>query len=234
MLHVYYGNDVTRVRQKAFEFLQSVVEEDALVTKVTPESYGTGMLEELTAGTSLFGGTQVVLMDTLSEGGADIFAEIIEGLEAMEASVNRFIMIEAALAAAEKKKVEAKATKAIEVTGEKKEKFNAFLMTDALLRKDKKSLWLLLQEAWKQGLSNEEIIGVLFWQIKTLRLVEKTKSAEEAGQKPFVYQKAKRALGSFKEGELDRLSEGLLVAYHDGHMGRVDTGLALEKWVLSL
>lgn len=234
MLHVYFGNDVTRVRQRAFEFLQSVVEEDALVTKVTSESYGTGMLEELTAGTSLFGGTQVVLMDTLSEGGADIFAEILEGLEAMEASVNRFIMIEAALAAAEKKKVEAAATKAIEVTGEKKEKFNAFLMTDALLRKDKKSLWLLLQEAWSEGLSNEEIIGVLFWQVKTLRLVQKTKSAEEAGQKPFVYSKAKRALGSFKEGELDRLSEGLLVAYHDGHLGRVDTGLALEKWVLSL
>ena len=61
-----------------------------------------------------------------------------------------------------------------------------------------------------------------------------TKSAEEAGQKPFVYQKAKRALSKFKSGELEKLSRELLVLYHEGHMGKGDINLTLEKWVLNV
>jgi hypothetical protein len=67
-----------------------------------------------------------------------------------------------------------------------------------------------------------------------LRLAERTKSAEEAGQKPFVYSKAKRALSAFKEGELDSISRDLLSIYHDGHLGKRDIDLALERWVLTL
>jgi len=49
-----------------------------------------------------------------------------------------------------------------------------------------------------------------------------------------VYQKAKQSLQNFKEGELDELSKSIVSIYHDGHLGRVDLNIALEKWVLDI
>lgn len=233
MLYVYFGNDATVVRQKAFVFLESLGDVGGQVTRISSDGYVPGMLTELTQGTSLFGGSEVVVLDTLSED-VEVFAEVVQHLDAMGQSANHFVLIEGPLNAAIKKACTTCAKQIDEVKVEKKEKFNAFALTDAFLRRDKKSLWLLLMAAWKEGLSNEEIIGVLFWQIKTLRLVERTGSAEESGQKPFVYQKAKRALSGFKKGELDTFSQSLLRIYHDGHMGKVDIPLALEKWVLTI
>ncbi len=233
MISVFFGNDVIGVRTKAFDFVHSLTEEGSGITHVTPDHYEEGMIADVAEGASLFGGMQVCVIDTPSEDQA-MYVSVVERLEMMKTSPHHFVLIESTLTAPEKKKFEAHATHFEELTAEKKERFNTFLLTDAFLRRDKKSLWILLQEAWGAGISNEEIIGVLLWQVKILRLVEKTKSAEESGQKPFVYQKAKRALSSFKKGELDSISRELLIIYHDGHLGKHDTGLALEKWVLSL
>ncbi len=233
MLYAFFGNDVVRVREKAFAFVRTLTSDDTLVTHVTLERYEEGMIIDLAQGSSLFSSTQVCVVDTLSED-VEIFESTLKYLEMMQTSTNHFVIIENALNASNKKKIEARAQKSEELTADKIEKFNAFSLTDAFLRRDKKSLWMLLIEAWKNGLTNEEIIGVLMWQVKVLRLVEKTKSAEEAGQKEFVYNKAKRALSLFKKGEMDDISRKLLTIYHDGHLGRHDTALALEQWALTL
>ena len=52
--------------------------------------------------------------------------------------------------------------------------------------------------------------------------------------KDFSYNKAKRALGTFKEGEVAALSESLLRAYHDARLGKLELDLALERWVLTV
>ena len=90
----------------------------------------------------------------------------------------------------------------------------------------------LLQEAKAAGQSAEEIIGVLWWQLKTLRLAAITNLASEAGLKDFPYNKAKRSLSHFKEGELGTLSLSLLSLYHEGPAGIVDIDEALEQWLL--
>lgn len=233
MLYVYFGNDTPRVRQKAFDFSRTLNEGDIQVTALTAQYYEEGMITDAAEGVSLFGGGQVIIIDTLSED-PTAFSSLLNLLLVMETSPHHFVMIEGALNATEKKKITKHAVSAEEITADKKERFNAFLLTEALLRKDKKSLWLLLAEAWKEGLSNEEIVGILLWQVKVLRLVEKTTSAEEAGQKPFVYSKAKRALIGFNKGDLEQMSRELLSIYHDGHAGRVDTSIGLEEWVLKL
>ncbi len=233
MLYVYFGNDVVQVREKAFAFVRTLTVDDTLVTHITPERYEEGMIIDLAQGSSLFSSTQVCVVDTLSDD-SEILESALKHLEEMQMSTNHFVVIETSLNASNKKKIEVHAEKIEELTAEKIEKFNAFSLTDAFLRRDKKSLWILLIEAWKNGLKNEEIIGVLMWQVKVLRLAERTKSAEEAGQKEYVYNKAKRALSLFKKGELDAISRRLLTIYHDGHLGRHDTSLALERWALTL
>ncbi len=233
MLYVYYGSDISLVREKAFSFLHTLMKEDTSVTYITPDIYEEGMIIDSAEAVSLFGGEHVFVIDTPSEK-PEVFSSVLEKLALMRDSVNHFILIEGALLAAPKKKLEVGASSIEEFVKEKTTKFNAFSLTDAFTRRDKKSLWLLLTEAWSEGLSNEEIVGILFWQVKILRLVERTKSADEAGQKPFVYQKAKQALRNFKQGELDRLSQELVTIYHEGHGGKRDMTTALEGWVLSL
>ena len=144
------------------------------------------------------------------------------------------MVIEGTLLAAPKKAYAKYAESLEEFKAEKEERFNTFAMADALAAKDKKRLWLLLQEATAAGLAAEEIIGVLWWQLKTLRLAAITNSAREAGLKDFPYNKAKRALVKFKDSELERTSESLLAVYHGGHGGKRDIDLALEQWTLSL
>lgn len=234
MVHSFFGNDTVQVRERAFAFLRTLTEDDTLVTRVTPETFAPGLIEDAVGGSSLFGAVQVTVLDTLSEGDVELLEDVLEELEAMRDSKNQFILIEGALSAPLQKKVEARSTSATEISVKAGEKFSTFSMADALLRRDKKSLWLLLVEARERGVSNEEIAGILFWQLKVLRLAGKTKSPEEAGQKPFPYQKAKRALGNFKEGETEKLSGELLSIYHDGHLGKVDLSTALERWILTV
>jgi DNA polymerase III delta subunit len=233
MIFAYFGTDTIGVRKAAHDLAGTYLERGMTLRSVTPETYVTGVLSDLAGAVSLFEDKQVVILDTPSAN-PEMFEAAFGGLELLAESENVFIFIEEKLLAPEKKRLEKYAERATELNAEKAERFNAFGLADAFLRRDKKSLWILLMKAWEAGLSDEEIIGTLYWQVKMLRLAERTKSAEEAGQKPFVYSKAKRALSAFKEGELDSISRDLLSIYHDGHLGKRDIDLALERWVLTL
>lgn len=233
MLTAYFGNDTQEVRKKAFDFLHTLSGEGEEVSRITADTYQKGMITDMSESVSLFGTGQVVVLDMLSENEL-AFEEVLKTLPALAESSTHFILIEGKLSAPEKKKVLTSANTAHEIETAGKTEFNIFALSDALLHRDKKTLWILLMQALRAGKTNEELVGMLFWQIKILRLVEKTSSAEEAGQKPYVYQKAKRALSLFKKGELDSLSRSLLVLYHDGHLGKSDMSLQLEKWVLGL
>lgn len=232
MLEVYCGNDVIQVREQAFAAAEKHAA-DATLTVLDTDTYASGALNDAVGATSLFGGGEIYILDTPSSN-EDFAAETKELLDAMAPSTNTFVVIEGALLAAAKKPYQKYASVFEEIKGEKAERFNTFAMADALARKDKKSLWLLLQDATRAGIAAEEIIGILWWQLKSLRLAATTKSAAEAGMKDFPYNKAKRSLSKFKDGELVALSHSLLVVYHDGHAGMRDIDLSLERWLLTL
>lgn len=233
MLVVYCGNDTIGVREKAFAEVSKYEKKGYTLERVDAENYAAGVLQDAAGATSLFGDQTVYVIDTPSTS-KDFYADVTEHLEILRESENPFIVIEGSLLAPEKKKFAKYAQSLEEVKGESSERFNSFALAEALAKRDKKSLWLLLQEARLSGSSDEEIIGILWWQLKALRLAAKTKSAQEAGMKDFPYNKAKRALGNFKDGDVERISHSLLSVYHDGHLGKRDIDLALEKWCLTL
>lgn len=233
MLHVYCGNDAIKIRESAFTAAGEREQAGATLTRIDSENYAQGMLGDALGAVSLFGGEEVFIIDTPSSN-TDFAEEVSSNLEAMAESGNTFVVIEGALLAPAKKPYQKHAAVFEELKAVAEERFNVFAMADALLRKDKKSLWMLLQQARKAGLSAEEIIGTLWWQMKTLRLAEQTNSAAEAGLKDFPYRKAKSALPKFKDGDVTRISHALLAVYHDGHGGKRDINLSLEKWVLTL
>lgn len=232
MLHLYYGNDTITVRARALAAADKLAEkENARITRLESNEFAPGMLANLLGATSLWGEREIYVLDTPSENVA-FYAEVISHAVEMGESANQFVMMEAAMLAPERKKFEKCATTLEESKREAVERFDVFKMAEALSKRDKKSLWVLLQEAKQAGLSAEEIIGTLWWQLKTLRLAALTKSADEAGMKSYPYDKAKRALSLFKPGELDMTSVNLLRVYHDGHGGVRDIDEGLEEWVL--
>lgn len=231
MLEVYFGNDTDAVRQHALKRSAALKAAGVEVSTVTGDQYQSGMLRDAVGANSLFGGALGFVVDTPSSE-VDLQTEVTEQLEAMAASEHVFVVIEGPLLAAAKKPYQKHAATLEEFKKAASERFNTFAMADALATKNKKQLWLLLQQARQAGESAEAVIGILWWQLKTLRLAALTGSATEAGLKDFPYNKAKRALGGFAPGELEQLSQSLLKVYHDGHAGQVVIDDALEAWVL--
>ncbi len=232
MLAVFHGNDTVKVRQAALHFAESSVD-GASPRLIESGEFEPGLLESLAGEASLFGGRSVYLLDTPSANKEFLEAVIVQA-EALQNSNQVFVVIEGALLADPKKKLTKHAACAEEYKSAAGERFNGFSLADALSKRDKKLLWLLWNEALRNGLSPEEIVGILWWQLKTLRLAAIGQTAAEVGLKDFPYKKAKAALAKFKPGELEDLSRSLLSLAHESRLGRQDIQVSLERWILRI
>ena len=112
--------------------------------------------------------------------------------------------------------------------------FNIFTLTDAFGARKKREAWVLYRQALSKGVSSEEVFWKLVWQVKTLLLADRTKNAEEADMKVFPYNKAKSFLKHWKKGELENLSENLVVGYHQTRLGKEEMETFIEKTILNL
>lgn len=233
MYVVFYGSDRVKVRDGATEYIDANLPTDGTLTTIDAVDFELGQLSDALGASSLFGGSEWFVLDTPSAN-ADFTEAVNSSLSELAESGNMFVILEGSLLAPAKKKYEKYSAEVSEFTAEKADRFNSFALAEALAGKDKRKLWVLLQEARLEGLREEEIVGMLWWQLKALRLAKLTKSATEAGMKDFPYNKAKRALSKFSEGEVERLSQSLLELYHAGHAGMRDMDVALEEWALEL
>lgn len=233
MLAVFHGNDQIKVRSEAFLYLDKKIEPKQIIEKIEVETFTAGQLTAAAGTAVLFGLPPVFLLDGIlrDEVAAE---ELLAVLKELAESAVLFVMVEEKLTAPHKKSLEKVAKEIFEFKAVKENPFNIFDLTECLARKDKKQLWLLLQRAKNQNIRPEEIVGVLWWQLKTLRLASITKTAEEAGVKDYPYRKAQQALRNFKENEVEDLSFKLLTLYHQSHLGHSNLELALEEWVLTL
>lgn len=232
MLDVFFGNDTVRVRQKAFDYIDKEKGEAALVL-IDADSYEAGILSEATEAVSLFGGKYFYVLDNWSTNSL-AYEELTKHLQQLKESDQTFVVVEGTMLAPEKKKFEKYANRFEEYKSDAVKTFNSFSLADAFAKRDRKLLWLLWNEALFAGNSPEELAGILWWQIKTLRLAQVGSSAEAVGLKDFPFTKAKRALSNFKEGELERFSRELLAITHESRLGKFDLSLALERWLLKI
>ena len=232
MLHVFFGSDRTAVRDAA-DALTAKYQATHTVHTIDAYSYEPGQLLNVAEGMSLFGEQFLYILDTPSQ--HDEFKdELMENLATLGTAAHHYVVLEHSLLAPAKKQFAKAATTLEEFSATTKERFNTFALTDALVARDRRRLWLLFSEAKQVGIADEEIIGVLWWQLKALRLAALTSSAEEAGMKSFPYSKAKQALRQFPLAQVEDTSRTLLAIYHDGHSGKRDLSTALEQFVLTM
>lgn len=230
MLIVFYGNDKVRLLSSVRDFIlkadfdEQISFDDSNV-----------QIEEILAiseQNALFGGRKIVKLDSTLED--ERFKEIFfKNLENFKKSENLFVLLENSLLAGDLKKLRgiSESIQEFKLQEKRGEKFNIFLLADALSSRDKKTLWVLYEKALLAGKSPEEISGTIFWQLKTLLLVQmgNTKSLN-----PYVASKAKSSIKNFKNGELENLILNLIKKYHEARRGRGDMEIALERFILSV
>ena len=233
MLYIYYGSDT----KKTADAVMSAVEKlrtrapHASVERVTNEVENFS-LESFLASAGLFHAARVVILDGLFES-KEFKEEVFDKLKELAASEHVFFIRETSLTAAEIKKLEKATSKIVsyDVREKKSDEFNTFALSDALLAKDKKKLWVLLGQALRRGVGPEELHGILFWGAKNLLLAGEP-SAKEAGMHPFVYKKTQAARAKFKPGEAESLVATLAELPHKSRRAGVELEYALEEFVL--
>ena len=233
MIYVFFGTDVIETRRKAQEFYTQKKTDAVSITRFIPNKWRAEDMEAAIGSTSLFGETDIFVIDSPEEQ-PDMKTYVYAHMEDFATSPNIFVLIEGSLRAPEKKKVQKYATEVTESVLPKEAAFNIFGLADALLRKDKKSLWILYTQAKMAGHASEEISGTLFWQVKMLALAHRTQSADEAGVSAFPYNKAKRALSAHSKESVQEMLTSLVTLYHKGHGGEGDMDTLLEEWILTV
>jgi len=238
MIYLLTGEDSGKARTKAHEIINSLLKKkpDASFFKIDGEAWVTEEMERLIGGVGLFENNHIVFLDSIftNEEAKDF---LLKNLKEIEESKNIFIILELKLLKAERERIEKRAAKTQEFLLKEtkpRDEFNMFALTDALGNRDRKKLWVLYNKAMFLEKAPEEIQGLLFWQLKSMIQAKNSKTAMEAGQKPFVFSKSKRYVENFKEGELERKSGELITMYHDVRRGMVDFDVELEKWVLNV
>ena len=216
-----------RLRLRRYAQGESVAEEFSL-------QGGAQELFEKAATAALFGGNNTYLLrGALAE---DTAEAVIKSAPALIESPHLFLLEEESLTAPVVSELREAGAEVLEGSKGKpapRPTFTIFALADAMGKRDRKSLWMLLTRALRMGNKPEDIAGVLHWQARSMLAATQAKSASEANMKEFVYSKSKRYGGNFKENELRDLSRNLLILYHEGHRGD-DMTLLLERFALTL
>jgi DNA polymerase III delta subunit len=225
MIHLISG--ITEKRKK---YIRKLAEEESL----TPEHISEQELQDreisdlVSVQTDLFGGKFLYVIHDLARE-----LDLKNLLSDYAESENIFVFSEATITKKIKNAFE-KHNAIIQDFGKevvkKEHKFNSFLLADALGERNKKKLWILLQEALKNT-SAEEIHGILFWQIKNLLMVLGSNS--NPGMHDFVYKKNQRFAQKWNKEELIDLSHRLVSVFHNRNVYRT-LAIDLEKITLSI
>ncbi len=247
MIYFYYGTDTEFARKKAKVTVDSLLAKkpDATLIKIGEEDLTLGKIMELARGQGLFSSKYIVFLSRTFDN-KDNKELILKNIKEFAGSDNIFIFAEGKMDKLSLTKIEKNAEKVQEFIKPEKsltkkqalalkgEKIDFFEFADAFGKRDKRGLWVLFQEVLAEQVPAEEVHGIFFWQVKSMLLAKKCKTADEANMKPFPYQKSKEYSRNYKDGELENISSKLVAMYHEAHRGNVDFFVALEKFILGL
>lgn len=204
MLYVFYG-DRYQSRELSRRYAEACKKKRPLAEYLTISPLSSPRsLEELLFGQGLFEKKYVVFCDEVL-GDKVCSAHLLQNLKQYHTSEHMFIIFEPSLTAAEERKL-SQAGASMQKSDERKETVDrrrVFSFTDTFLKRDTEQTLALLHRLLRDGEPADSLTNILLWQLRTLILANRSDRAEDAGIKPFVYAKAKRALTSLKEDPCD-------------------------------
>lgn len=169
MLYLFSGDDTKKRNTSCEAFLKTF--QGAEMFTITKNDFDLLQIRNFHSGTNLFAAkTAVIFRDILEN--EELASTILAELPAMGESGNTFIFVERkllkpALDAFKKARAE---LNVFELPKQKKEKYDNFLVANALAARDKFNCWLHFRRAVDLGVSLDELSGVMFWKVKDMLL----------------------------------------------------------------
>ncbi len=240
MIFFFGGTDRDKAIKKSSAFLVALQKKrpDAEVLRVSELNWTPAVFEELVQSQGLFEQKVIVVAKDLFENKENALW-IVENIESLKDSTNAFLFSDGALDAKTKKVIE-KASQTFEYSElakenpfAKKDRGNAFALSDAVGARNARRAWSLFCEI-KDDLAPEEIHGTLWWQLKSMYTAGVSKSIEESKLNPFVYKKSISFAKNYSKEELGDLFTKFIKMYHDAHRGQVDLTDEIEKAIIAL
>jgi len=186
MIYLFAGDD-TKNKLNNYEFFLKSFKKEVAIFSINKNEFDPIQIESFYSGAGLFFDKCVVVFLNVFEK-EEIYGFLIKKLELMGQSNNVFVFLEGKL-----KKVELDAFKKaraeinlFELSKEKKELYNNFLLAYDFEKKDKLNLWVHFREAIEKGVGMEELIGVLFWKAKDMLLKRNFNKFSEKELKDFT------------------------------------------------
>ena len=252
MIYFFYGDDIEKSKANADKVVSNILsrKKDITLVKIVGEEISEQRIFELAESQALFVNKYIIFLYRVLDN-AENKKAILSSLKEMKESENIFVLCDILTS---EKKTDLEIIKKIEEKSEKSkefkkpprklskkeelaligEKIDFFEFANALGVRKRKELWTLFQDALNESVPAEEVHGIFFWQIKSMLLSKKCKTAKEAGMRDFPFQKSKRYAENYSEEELEKLSSKMVSMYHEAHRGNTDMHIALERMVMEL
>ncbi|MFQ5662138.1 MAG: hypothetical protein ACE5F2_02705 [Candidatus Paceibacteria bacterium] len=245
MIYLLYGTDTIKTRKKLHTLLDSMFTKkpDASYVRVDEENFNEDRIEEFIGSQGLFENKYIIVFDNLFAD-KEVKEKILKKIKEISQSQNIFIFLEEKLNKTELNRFEKYAEKIQKIdvetkpaqgwSGSGRKKFDIFSLTDAFGKRDKRELWVLYQKAKLNNVSDEEVHGILFWQVKSMILSLNARDAKSSELNPFVFRKSLGFLKNYSESELKKFSQLLVSLYHDTRKGIHEMDTALERFILQI
>jgi hypothetical protein len=186
MIYLFAGDDA-KTKRTAYEKFIKLLSKSIETFFVNKNNFSREQAISFYSGSGLFFTKCAVFFENIFEREENLDF-ILKKLELMSKSQNDFIFLEGKL-----KKPVLDAFRKVraeldifETPKGKKEKYNNFLLADALAERNKFYLWLHFYEAMAQGVRMEELMGILFWKAKDMLLKRDFHKFSEVELKNFV------------------------------------------------
>ena len=186
MIYLFAGDDA-KTKRGIYEKFIKALPKDTETFFISKNNFDKIQTESFYSGSGLFFNKCVVFFENIFEKEENLDF-ILEKLELMAPSQSDFVFLEGKLNKPildAFKKVRAELN-IFELSKEKKEKYNNFLLADDLMNRNKLSLWIHFRQARDLGVSLEELQGVLFWKAKDMILKKNFSKLSENELKNFA------------------------------------------------
>lgn len=234
MLYIFYGTDTHTATRKAQALIEGLVAKrpDALVFRFEQDGV-VGEIVGLIDAQGLFAPRHIVYARGAFEND-ELRDALLERAQALAQSENIFVLVESSLPHGIVRVLAPHAASMSEHSLPKQARDSGvFALADALCGRDKKALWVGYQRELRKGTSPESMHGTLHWAVRQMLLALYADTPEEAGQKPYLYQKYRRYAHAYAPGGVEALSHELVELVHESRRRSRELATELERWILA-
>ncbi|OIO29820.1 hypothetical protein COX93_00645 [Candidatus Nomurabacteria bacterium CG_4_10_14_0_2_um_filter_30_12] len=170
MIYLFCGDD-SKNRHKGYEDFLKSIPVDVETFFIGKNDFDQMVVESFYSGSGLFFTKCMVIFTNIFEK-EETLHFVLNKLNLMSEAKNDFVFLEGKLSKSVLdifKKFRSEIN-VFELSKEKKEKYNNFLLAHDLEKRDKLNLWIHFRQAIDVDVGMEELVGVLFWKAKDMLL----------------------------------------------------------------